>query len=208
MIRAGLDPFDDALSFAQKKLAPAKQPFSIRVLSKNQTAFAVGSFSVFDPRIVLQPNACHLQTAYVVPKHRSFVVSGTPIEPFLVEAATCMMASPANWKNTAVDATPSHSDNFDIYPELNKDLSTILLWHAIGVRSLLPPGRDSAPSMRFIDVYGIGQEVYRGITEHYRQFIGSADMYQDVPYTSKEYIDVAERTNQGGLPRLFEQTAW
>src|SRR6266571_5157945 len=36
----------------------------------------------------------HLQVAYVVPKHRRFIVSGSPSEPFLVEAAAHMMATP------------------------------------------------------------------------------------------------------------------
>ena len=38
--------------------------------------------------------ARHLQVAYVVPTHRTFLVSGSPSEPFLVEAAARIMATP------------------------------------------------------------------------------------------------------------------
>jgi len=38
--------------------------------------------------------ARHLQIAFVVPKHGHFVVSGSPSEPFLIEAAAHMMATP------------------------------------------------------------------------------------------------------------------
>ena len=38
--------------------------------------------------------ARHLQVAYVIPTHRTFLVSGSLSEPFLVEAAVRMMATP------------------------------------------------------------------------------------------------------------------
>ena len=38
--------------------------------------------------------AHHLLVAYIVPQHRKFIVNGSPSEPFLVEAAAHMMATP------------------------------------------------------------------------------------------------------------------
>ncbi len=38
--------------------------------------------------------ARHLQVAHIVPIHHGFVVSGSPSEPFIIEAAARMMATP------------------------------------------------------------------------------------------------------------------
>ena len=122
----------------------------------------------------------------------------------------------ANWKNRAVDATPPHSDPFNTYPKLNTELPTILLWHQFGSKridvvtpqaeNVHHPGR----KVYFIDLYGIGPQVYQGISsenqKEYLQFIGCEDMYQDAPYTFDEYIDAVERTKPKWSAESFQQT--
>jgi hypothetical protein len=101
LIKNGLDPLH-ALTLAKEKLAHAKLPHSVETLTNNQTAFAllarrVPSFSTFAEFFnhhVVNLIARHLQVAFVVPKHRHFIVSGSPSEPFLIEAAAHMMATP------------------------------------------------------------------------------------------------------------------
>jgi hypothetical protein len=122
----------------------------------------------------------------------------------------------ANWKNRAKDATPAHSDPYDTYPGLNADLPTIFLWHQFGsercevvtpqAEGVSHPGR----KVYFIDLYGIGSDVYRGITweseGEYLQFIGCEDMYRDAPYSFQEYIDNVENTKPRWSAESFGQT--
>ncbi len=122
----------------------------------------------------------------------------------------------ANWRNRAKDATPPHIDPYKTYPGLNKDLPTIFLWHQFSseqsqvvtpqAERVNHPGR----YVYFFDVYGIGPDVYRGVTwgnkAEYLQFIGCEDMYRDVPYTFQEYIDNVEYTKPRWSAKSFEQT--
>jgi hypothetical protein len=61
--------------------------------------------------------AHHLQLAYVVPDHRKFVVSGSPSEPFLVEAAAHLMS------------TPGFSTISCLQDFMNEDLFKFLSYH-------------------------------------------------------------------------------
>jgi hypothetical protein len=101
-MKAGLAG-DRALILAQEKLAHAKRPFAVDALMSKQTAFALLARRILLHFRPLQSStttmasnlvARHLQVAYVVPTHRRFLVSGSPSEPFLVEAAARMMATP------------------------------------------------------------------------------------------------------------------
>ncbi len=123
----------------------------------------------------------------------------------------------ANWKNRAADATPPHSDPYKIYPKLNTELPTILLWHQFGSKrsEVATPQAETVHhperAVYFIDVYGIGRDVYRGITptnqHQYQQFVGCEDMYRDAPYTFQEYINDVEGTKPRWSAKSFEQTA-
>ncbi|KAF9011504.1 hypothetical protein BDZ89DRAFT_1077772 [Hymenopellis radicata] len=102
LMNAGLAD-DRALSLAQEKLAHAKRPFAVNDLMGKQTAFALLARRILLHFRPLQSStttmasnlvARHLQVAYVVPTHRTFILSGSPSEPFLVEAAARMMATP------------------------------------------------------------------------------------------------------------------
>ena len=376
---------DLALTLAQEKLVHAKRPFTIDALMSNQTAFALLARRILIHFRPLQSStttmasnlvARHLQVAYVVPTHRTFLVSGSPSEPFLVEAAACIMGTPgfstidcllrftneelldpgesgeivgrtlmidaydtalrargtimyhswvhvldflkalfpdkvyervigirpfrrpngpklgvafanavvrlthfvrlselnlitaanvrkaflrgmgivgaqsqklidilipmlfvdtsrppsewvveegamsqimANWKNKAADAMPPHSDPYNVYPMLNTEKPTILMWHQFGskknivdlpqTKEVNHPGR----AVYFIDVYGIAPEVYKGITDanaaKYQQVVGCADMYRDAPYTYPEYIADVESALPRWSTASFKQTA-
>jgi hypothetical protein len=124
----------------------------------------------------------------------------------------------ANWKNRADDATPPHTDPYSIYAGLNQDKPTILLWHQFGSKkseAVLPQKErvhhPSKNSVYFIDLYGIGPEVYKGITAknkwEYDQVIGHGDMYRDAPYTFAEYKAEVEHTLPTWSANSFEQTA-
>ena len=102
LIQAGL-PADLALSLAEEKLAHAKKPFSLTTLRNNETAFALLSRRIFlhfrplrSSTTTMASNlvARHLQVAEVVPIHRRFIISESPSEPFIIEAAARMMATP------------------------------------------------------------------------------------------------------------------
>jgi hypothetical protein len=385
-MKAGLTG-ERALGLAQEKLAHAKRPFTVDALMSDQTAFALLARRILLHFRPLQSStttvasnlvARHLQVAYVVPTHRTFLVSGSPSEPFLVEAAARMMATPgfntidcllrftneelldpgesgeivgrtlmidaydaalrarvptstmyhswvhvldflkalfpdnvyervigikpyrqpsgptlgvafanaivrlthfvrlselnlitaanvrkaflrgmgivgaqsqklidilipmlfvdlskdsskwvveegamsqitANWKNKAADATPPHIDPYDVYPKLNTEKPTILMWHQFGSKKNiveLPqaervnhPGR----AVYFIDLYGIAPEVYKSITVanavKYQQVVGCADLYRDAPYTYPEYVADVESTLPRWSTGSFEQTA-
>ena len=101
-MKAGLAG-DHSLDLAQEKLAHAKRPFAVDALMGDQTAFALLARRILLHFRPLQSStttmasnlvARHLQVAYVVPTHRTFLVSGSPSEPFLVEAAARMMETP------------------------------------------------------------------------------------------------------------------
>ena len=77
-------------------------PVSLSKLEDKQTAFALISRRIllhFRPlqssTATMESNliARHLQVAYVVPIHRKYLFSGSPSEPFLVEAAAHLMAT-------------------------------------------------------------------------------------------------------------------
>jgi hypothetical protein len=126
----------------------------------------------------------------------------------------------ANWKNRGDDATPPHTAPwaYDIYAGLNQDKPTILMWHQFGSKKSVAvlPERERvyhAPekAVYFIDLYGIGPEVYKGITANnkaeYEQVIGYGDMYRDAPYTFAEYKAEVEHTLPTWTANSFEQTA-
>ena len=122
-----------------------------------------------------------------------------------------------NWKNKATDATPPHSDPYDDYKQLNMELPTILMWSQFGSKKsehVLPqtsqihcPGR----AVYFIDLYGIGPEIYRGITatnqQQYQQLVGCDEMFQDAPFIFEEYRSAVECTLPTWSTASFEQTA-
>ena len=123
----------------------------------------------------------------------------------------------ANWKNKAADALPPRSDPYDDYPKLNTGLPTILMWNQFGSKKSHPdvpqalrinhPGK----AVYFIDIYGIGPEVYRAITmtnqQQYLQFVGCEDMFRDAPYIFEEYQSAVERTLPRWSTKSFVQTA-
>ena len=126
----------------------------------------------------------------------------------------------ANWKNKADDATPLHTDPYSVYKDLNTEQPTILMWHQFGSErseaDLPQTATNPDHSMRkggvyFIDLYGIGPEVYKGITEsnkeQYQQVVGCKDIYRDAPYTFPEYITEVEHTLPRWSINSFKQTA-
>ena len=95
----------------------------------------------------------------------------------------------ANWKNKAKDAAPLHADPYSVYKDLNTEQPTILLWHQFSSTKSEADLRQTTTipyhSMRkggvyFIDLYGIGPEVYKGVTERnkeqYQQVVGCRDI--------------------------------
>jgi hypothetical protein len=124
----------------------------------------------------------------------------------------------ANWKNKADDATPPHTDPYDTYANLNTEQPTILMWNQFGSKrseAVLPQTETAhhpwTRSVYFIDLYGIGPEVYKGITEanreQFQQVVGCGDIYRDAPYTFPEYINEVEHTLPRWSANSFEQTA-
>jgi hypothetical protein len=123
----------------------------------------------------------------------------------------------ANWKNKAADASAPHSDPYDDYAKLNAELPTILMWNQFGSKKsshhVPQTSRSNHPgkAVYFIDLYGIGPEVYRAITttnqQQYLQFVGCEDMFRDAPYIFKEYQSAVERTLPRWSAKSFMQTA-